>query len=167
MRTVDPTVAPDVTGVVVFKTGKGVAEGSAPSLVTLAGGGTAETEPVAVLTAGAVSVTTMVELSAPESVESAVVVLPEVAAIVLVSEEETLELVVWIFPLLQTDNSVPHELASVQRLSGLVFGAFDPHCERVTFHATLSVQRASSCHDARAMIDDCGLERRRFRTQRL
>jgi len=165
MRTVDPTVAPEVTGAVLFKTGKGVAEGSAPSLVTLAGGGTAEAEPVAVLTAGAVSVTTMVELSAPESVESAVVVLPEVAVIVLVSEEEALELFDRIIPSSQTDNWVPQELASVQRLSGLVVGAFDPHCERVTFHAALSVQRASSCHDARAMINNCDLERRKFRTQ--
>jgi hypothetical protein len=171
MRTVDPTVAP-VTGAVLFKTGKGVASGSAPSLVTVAGGGTAETEPVAVLTAGAVSVTTMVESSVPESVEDAIVVLFVVAAIVLVIEEEieeeiedeTLELF-RMCPSSQTDNSVPQELASVQRLSGLVFGALFPHCERETFQAPPSVQRTSSCHDARDMVEGCGRERRKISPQ--
>jgi hypothetical protein len=126
MRTVDPTVAP-FTGAVLFKTGKGVASGSAPSLVTVAGGGAAEAEPVAVLTAGAVSVTMIVDSSAPESVEMAVEVLLVVAAIVLVSEEEALEVLLRMRPPSQTDNSVPQELARVQRLSELVFGASDPH----------------------------------------
>jgi hypothetical protein len=119
MRTVDPTVAP-FTGAVLFKTGKGVASGSAPSLVTVAGGGTAEAEPVAVLMAGAVSVTTIVESSAPESVEDAIMVLFVVAAIVLVIEEEIEEETLVLFrmcPSSQTDSSVPQELASVQRLS--------------------------------------------------
>ena len=152
MRIFDSTVAPEA-GAVLFKTGKGVSEGSAPSLVTVAGGGTAEAEPVAVLTAGAVSVTMIVELSAPESVVgSAVEELFVVAAIVLVSEEELPELLERMCPSSQTDNSVPQELASVQRLSGLVSGALDPHCERVTFQALPSVQRASSCHEARDMI---------------
>jgi hypothetical protein len=95
--------------------------------VTVAGGGAAEAEPVAVLTAGAVSVTMIVDSSAPESVEMAVEVLLVVAAIVLVSEEEALEVLLRMRPPSQTDNSVPQELARVQRLSGLVFGASDPH----------------------------------------
>ena len=158
MRIVDPTVAP-VTAIVLFRVGKGVASGSAPSLVTVAGGGTAEAEPVAVLTAGAVSVTIMVDSSVPESVETAVEVLFVVAAIVLVSEEEALEVLFRIFPPSQTDNSVAQELARVQRLSGLVFGASDPHCESDTFQAPPSVQRTSSCHEARDMVGECGPER--------
>ena len=154
MRIVDPTVAPEA-GAVLFKTGKGVSEGSAPSLVTVAGGGTAEAEPVAVLTAGAVSVTMIVELSAPESVVgSAVEELFVVAAIMLVSEDEAPEVLLRMCPPSQTDSSVPQELARVQRLSGLLFGASDPHCERETFQAPPSVQRTSTCHEARDMIGD-------------
>lgn len=151
MRIVDPTVAP-FTGAVLFKTGKGVSEGSAPSLVTVAGGGTAEAEPVAVLTAGAVSVTMIVDSAVPESVEIAVEVLLAIAAIVLVSEGEAPEVLLRMCPPSQTDSSVPQELARVQRLSGFVFGASDPHCERETFQAPLSVQRTSTCHEARDMI---------------
>lgn len=149
---VDPTIAP-FTGAVSLKIGEDVPEESAPPLVTVAGGGTAEAEPVAVLTAGAVSLTMIVELCAPESVVgSAVGELFVVAAIVLVSEEEELELFARMCPPSQTDNTVPQELASVQRLSGLVLEASDPHCERETFQAPPSAQRTSVCHDARDIV---------------
>jgi hypothetical protein len=121
IRMVEPTVAPSTTGAVAFADDGGVADGSAPLLVTSAGGGTAETVPVAVLTAGAVSVTEMVELSSPEVVEIAVDVLLTSEAIVLVivpvSEEAVLEEFVPICPDSQMDKVIFQESASVQRSS--------------------------------------------------
>jgi hypothetical protein len=154
IRIVEPTEAPSTTGAVAFADG-GVADGSAPLLVTSAGGGAAETDPVAVVIAGAVSVTIMVELSSPEVVEIAVVELITSDAIVLVivllSEDAVLEVVVPICPFSQMDKVIFQESARVQRSSWLAFGAFASHSGRVSLKAAANVQSTSNCH-ARTMM---------------
>lgn len=137
---------------------KGVAEGSAPALVTFAGGGAADAVPVAVLTDGAVSVTMIVEFEASSEVvemaEDTVLEIVEFAApeLVEIDEDMVLEPEVTRRPESQADKVTFQESASVHRSLGSLLGAFVPHCcGVVTFQAAASVHSTSSCQLATMM----------------